>query len=97
MLSTAGAAGMPSCSALGVESSSTEVIAPSEVGRLMAEVFPEVPTRRWVCSLPWRLRVLLGEVRPAREDQWRVGDSRFAEDRPKTRLDAKMVLRGAVA
>ncbi len=38
-----------------------------------------------------------GEVRPARENQWKVGDSRFAEDRPKTRLDAKMVLRGAVA
>ena len=26
----------------------------------MDDVFPEVPARRWVCSLPWRLRVLLG-------------------------------------
>ena len=27
---------------------------------LVDDVFPEVPTRQWVCSLPWRLRVLLG-------------------------------------
>jgi len=27
---------------------------------LVDEVFPEVPVRQWVCSLPWRLRVLLG-------------------------------------
>ena len=24
------------------------------------DVLPEVPTRQWVCALPWRLRVLLG-------------------------------------
>ncbi|WP_165704142.1 hypothetical protein [Enhygromyxa salina] len=23
---------------------------------LVDEVFPEVPVRQWVCSLPWRLR-----------------------------------------
>jgi hypothetical protein len=41
---------------------------PSCLGRRMADtalhlverVFPEVPVRQWVCSLPWRLRVLLG-------------------------------------
>jgi len=27
---------------------------------LVDDVFPEVPTRQWVCALPWRLRVLLG-------------------------------------
>jgi hypothetical protein len=27
---------------------------------LVERVFPEVPVRQWVCSLPWRLRVLLG-------------------------------------
>jgi len=27
---------------------------------LVDEVFPEVPVRQWVCSLPWRLRVLIG-------------------------------------
>ncbi len=25
-----------------------------------ADVFPEVPIRQWVCSLPWRLRYALG-------------------------------------
>ena len=41
---------------------------PSCLGRRMADtavhlverVIPEVPVRQWVCSLPWRLRVLLG-------------------------------------
>lgn len=41
---------------------------PSCLGRRMADtaihlvekVIPEVPIRQWVCSLPWRLRVLLG-------------------------------------
>ena len=41
---------------------------PSCLGRRMADtalhlvekVFPEVPVRQWVCSLPWRLRVLCG-------------------------------------
>ncbi len=27
---------------------------------LVEKVIPEVPVRQWVCSLPWRLRVLLG-------------------------------------
>ena len=27
---------------------------------LVERVIPEVPVRQWVCSLPWRLRVLLG-------------------------------------
>ncbi len=44
---------------------------PSCLGRRMAdtavhlvqEVIPEVPVRQWVCSLPWRLRVLLGYER----------------------------------
>jgi len=27
---------------------------------LVEKVFPEVPVRQWVCSLPWRLRVHLG-------------------------------------
>ena len=27
---------------------------------LARKVIPEVPVRQWVCSLPWRLRVLLG-------------------------------------
>ena len=27
---------------------------------LVDDVLPEVPTRQWVCALPWRLRVLLG-------------------------------------
>jgi acyl-CoA synthetase (AMP-forming)/AMP-acid ligase II len=27
---------------------------------LADKVIPEVPVRQWVCSLPWRLRVLLG-------------------------------------
>ena len=27
---------------------------------LVDDVLPEVPTRQWVCSLPWRLRILLG-------------------------------------
>ena len=27
---------------------------------LIDKVIPEVPVRQWVCSLPWRLRVLLG-------------------------------------
>jgi hypothetical protein len=27
---------------------------------LVGQVIPEVPVRQWVCSLPWRLRVLLG-------------------------------------
>jgi hypothetical protein len=41
---------------------------PSCTGRRMAdvaadlvdEVFPEVPVRQWVCSLPWRLRYAMG-------------------------------------
>ena len=41
---------------------------PSCLGRRMADtavhlverVIPEVPVRQWVCSLPWRLQVLLG-------------------------------------
>ncbi|KIG14059.1 Transposon-like protein [Enhygromyxa salina] len=41
---------------------------PSCAGRRMAdvaahlvdEVFPEVPVRQWVCSLPWRLRYAMG-------------------------------------
>ena len=41
---------------------------PSCLGRRMAdvaahlvdEVLPEVPMRQWVCSLPWRVRVLVG-------------------------------------
>ena len=41
---------------------------PSCLGRRMSDtavhlaqkVIPEVPVRQWVCSLPWRLRVLLG-------------------------------------
>jgi hypothetical protein len=27
---------------------------------LVDEVFPEVPVRQWVCSLPWRLRYAMG-------------------------------------
>ena len=27
---------------------------------LVAEVFPAVPVRQWVCSLPWRLRYAMG-------------------------------------
>jgi len=27
---------------------------------LARKVIPEVPVRQWVCSLPWRLRVLCG-------------------------------------
>ena len=27
---------------------------------LVDDVLPEVPARQWVCSLPWRLRILLG-------------------------------------
>ncbi len=30
---------------------------------LVESVIPEVPARQWVCSLPWRLRVLLGHDR----------------------------------
>ena len=41
---------------------------PSCLGRRMADtalhlvekVIPEVPVRQWVCSMPWRLRVLCG-------------------------------------
>ena len=29
-------------------------------GAPVEKVIPEVPVRQWVCSLPWRLRVLLG-------------------------------------
>ncbi|MFO0618690.1 MAG: transposase [Polyangiaceae bacterium] len=44
---------------------------PSCLGRRMADtaahlvekVIPHVPTRQWVCSFPWRLRVLLGYER----------------------------------
>lgn len=41
----------PSC--LGRRMSDTAV-------HLVEKVIPEVPVRQWVCSLPWRLRVLLG-------------------------------------
>ena len=27
---------------------------------LVDDVFPEVPVRQWVCSLPWRLRYAMG-------------------------------------
>jgi L-lysine 2,3-aminomutase len=27
---------------------------------LVERVFPKVPIRQWVCSLPWQLRTLLG-------------------------------------
>jgi hypothetical protein len=45
---------------------------PSCLGRRMSDtavhlaqkVIPEVPVRQWVCSLPWRLRVLLGKSEP---------------------------------
>jgi hypothetical protein len=29
-------------------------------GHLVDEVFPAVPMRQWVCSLPWRLRYAMG-------------------------------------
>ncbi|PRQ06849.1 transposase zinc-binding domain-containing protein [Enhygromyxa salina] len=43
-------------------------LCPSCLGRRMSdvaahlidEVFPEVPVRQWVCSLPWRLRYAMG-------------------------------------
>jgi hypothetical protein len=41
----------PSC--LGRRMSDTAV-------HLVEKVIPEVPVRQWVCSLPWRLRVLVG-------------------------------------
>ena len=30
---------------------------------LVDDVLPEVSARQWVCSLPWRLRILLGNDR----------------------------------
>ena len=29
---------------------------------LVDDVFPEVPTRQWVCSLPWELRLLYARL-----------------------------------
>jgi len=33
---------------------------PDAAAHLVDDVLPEVPTRQWVCSLPWRLRILFG-------------------------------------
>ncbi len=84
---------------------------PSCVGRrrsntalsLVEKVFPEVPVRQWVCSLPWRLRVHLGYDRKLCADVLEAFVrelSRSLKRRAKTALGlstTKQALTGAVS
>ena len=70
---------------------------------LVESVIPEVPVRQWVCSLPWRLRVLLGyDSRLCAEvlEAFVVELSRSYKQRAKQALDLATVeqaLTGAVS
>jgi len=61
---------------------------------LVDEVFPEVPVRQWACSLPWRLRVLLGYDRALCSDvlsAFTGAVSRSLRHRAKAQLDLSSV------
>ena len=84
---------------------------PSCLGRRMADtalhlvekVFPEVPVRQWVCSLPWRLRALCGYDRKlcaAVLEAFMVELAHSLKHRAKRALDlrsVKQALTGAVS
>ena len=56
---------------------------------LVDEVFPEVPVRQWVCSLPWQLRYAMGYDRALCAD---VLDAFIVSLRRSLRLRAKTQL-----
>ena len=77
---------------------------PSCTGRRMAdvaahlvdEVFPAVPGRQWVCSLPWRLRYAMGYDRKLCADVLCEDFSRFVAERRRNLACAPSRTRGSV-